>query len=105
MIFCAVYVWSEKNMIKRMEFFLKIISLFDVLVAFCSLFISCVILKQPVNFSVLFIVIFTTIYSILIWMTGKRIGSILSENQVKLGKKIVIIFLKILVLLFHVCSQ
>lgn len=91
MIFCAVYVWSEKNMIKRMEFFLKIISLFDVLVAFCSLFISCVILKQPVNFSVLFIVIFTTIYSILIWMTGKRIGSILSENQVKLGKKIVII--------------
>ena len=65
-IFCAVYVWSEKNMIKRMELFLKIISLFDVLVAFCALFISSVILKQPVNFSVLVIVIFTIIYSILI---------------------------------------
>lgn len=79
-------------MIKRMELFLKIISLFDVLVAFCALFISSVILKQPVNFSVLVIVIFTIIYSILIWMTGKRIGSILSEKQVKLGEKIVMIF-------------
>ena len=78
-------------MIKRMEIFLKSISLFDVLVVFCSLFISCVIFKQPFNFSVLFIVIFTTIYSILIWMAGKRIGTILSEKQVILGKKIVII--------------
>ena len=77
---------------KRMEFFLKIMSLFDVLVAFGSLFISFVILKQTFNFSVLVIVIFITIYSILIWMTGKRIGSILSEKQLKLGKKIVMIF-------------
>ena len=77
---------------KRMEFFLKIMSLFDVLVAFGSLFISFVILKQPFNFSVLVIVIFITIYPILIWMTGKRIGSILSEKQLKLGKKIVMIF-------------
>ena len=78
-------------MINKTEIFLKIISLFDVLVAFCSLFISCVILKQSVNFSVLIVVIFTAIYSIFIWMTGKRIGSILSEKQVKFGKKIVMI--------------
>ena len=78
-------------MIKGMEKFLKSIALFDVLVVFCSLFISCVILKQPFNFLVLFIVIFTTIYSILIWMAGKRIGSILSQKQVMFGKKIVII--------------
>ena len=45
-------------MMKRMAFILKIIALFDVLVAFCSLFISCVILKQSINFSVLVVVIF-----------------------------------------------
>lgn len=74
-------------MIKRMDFFLKIISLFDVLVVLCSVFISFVILKQPFNYSILVIVIFTTIYSLLIWMTGKRIGLILSEKQIKFGKK------------------
>lgn len=78
-------------MIKRQEFFWKIIPIFNLLVAFCSLFISCVILKRSVNLSVLVILIFTIIYSILIWRRGKRIESILSEKQVILGKKIVMI--------------
>lgn len=93
-------------MIKRMEFFLKIIALFNVLTAFCSLFVSCAILKQSIGFSVLIVVIFTTIYAILIWIAGKRIGSILSEKQIKFGKKIVMLLAVIILmtLLQNLCT-
>ena len=80
-------------MIKIMKLYLKFIPFFNVSVVFCSLFIFCVILKQLVNFSVFVIIIFTIMYSILIWMTGKRISSILSEKQVRLEKKMVILLM------------
>lgn len=81
-----------------MAFILKIIALFDVLVAFCSLFISCVILKQLINFSVLVVVIFIIIYAMLIWMAGKRIGSMLSDKQIKFGKKITMLLAVIILM-------
>lgn len=85
-------------MIKIMNFLLKFIPFFNVSVVFCSLFIFCVILKQLVNFSVLVIIIFTIMYSILIWMTGKRISSILSKKQVRLEKKIVMLLAVIILM-------
>ena len=85
-------------MIKRMDLCLKIIALLNGWIALCSLLTSSIILKQPLSFSILLIVIFSIIYSILIWVVGKKIGYILSEKQIKTSKKIRMLFALVIIM-------
>jgi len=59
---------------------------------------SSIILKQPLGFSILLIVIFSIIYSILVWAVGEKIGYILSEKQIKTSKKIRMLFALVIIM-------
>lgn len=78
-------------MIKKMEIFLKVISFLNIIVVFVALIVSGVVLKQTPTSTTIIVIVFVVIFSILIWMRGKSIGTHISEKQEVSKKKIIML--------------
>lgn len=78
-------------MIKKMEIFLKVISFLNIIVVFVALIVSGVVLKQTPTSTTIIVIVFVVIFSILIWMRGKSIGTLISEKQEVSKNKIIML--------------
>ena len=86
--------------------YIKFVSIVDAVISLGALFFATIVLREPISFSNVAIVIFSLVYALLVWITGKRIGSNTLGKVIEPEKTVIVLLIvsTLMFILQNVCT-